>query len=130
MYVQMVVALFVAAIGLVNTMVISVAERRRELGIFRAIGGMRRQVSKMVILESVAISIIGLFVGTLSGIFNAYFLVTAAARIIAGFSLPLIFPVSMVLVAIPLVIALAIGSAWFPARRASRLNVVDAIGYE
>lgn len=130
MYVQMVVALFVAAIGLVNTMVISVAERRRELGIFRAIGGLRRQVSKMVILEAVAISIIGLFVGTIAGVVNAYFLVNTAARVVAGFTLPLVFPVSMVLVAIPLVIFIAIVSAWFPSRSASRLNVVEAIGYE
>jgi len=47
MYMQMVVAVLVAAIGLVNTMLISVAERRRELGIFRAIGGVRRGVVKV-----------------------------------------------------------------------------------
>lgn len=130
MYVQMVVAFCVASLGLVNTMVISVAGRRRELGIFRAIGGLRRQLTKMILLEAIAISIIGLFVGTLAGLLNAYFLVNTATRIVAGFTLPLIFPVSMVLVAIPTVIAVAILSAWFPARSASRLNVVEAIGYE
>jgi ABC-type antimicrobial peptide transport system permease subunit len=61
---------------------------------------------------------------------NAYFLVNSATLIVAGFTLPLIFPLSMVLIAIPLVIVVAIVSAWFPARSASRLNVVEAIGYE
>jgi putative ABC transport system permease protein len=130
MYVQMSIAFFIASIGLVNTMVISVTERRRELGIFRAIGGLRRQVVKMILLEAIAISLIGLFVGTLAGILNAYFLVNAATRIVAGYTLPLIFPISMVLAAIPVVILVAVMSAWFPARGASRLNVVEAIGYE
>lgn len=130
MYVQMVVAVFVAGLGLINTMVISVAERKRELGIFRAIGGLRRQVVKMVLLEAVAISLIGLAAGITAGLMNAYFLVNTAALIIAGFTMPLIFPMSMVLAAIPIVIAAAVVSAWFPARSASRLNVVEAIGYE
>lgn len=130
MYVQMAVAFFVAVLGLVNTMVISVAERRREIGIFRAIGGLRRQVVKMVLLEAVAISLIGLAVGTIAGLLNAYYLVNTAARIIAGFSLPLVFPLWMILGAIPIVILMAILSAWFPARSASRLDVVDAVGYE
>jgi putative ABC transport system permease protein len=130
MYVQMVVAVCVAVIGLVNTMVISVAERRRELGIFRAIGGLRGQVAKMVILEAVAISLIGVFVGTVAGLLNAYFLVNTVTRVIGGFTLPMIFPVSMVLIAIPMVITLAVVAAWLPARSASRQDVVKAIGYE
>ncbi|CAN5626112.1 ABC transporter permease [soil metagenome] len=130
MYVQMVIAFFVAVIGLVNTMIISVAERRRELGIFRAIGGLKRQVLKMVMLEAVAISLIGLFVGVIAGVMNAYFLVNTAARVVAGYTLPLIFPISMVMIAVPVVILVAIVSAWFPARSASRLDVVEAIGYE
>jgi putative ABC transport system permease protein len=130
MYVQMAIAFLVAVLGLVNTMVISVAERRRELGIFRAVGGLRRQVSKMIMLEAVAIALIGLFAGTISGLLNAYFLVKTAARVVAGYTLPLTFPASMILWAIPVIVILAVISAWFPARSAGRLNVVDAIGYE
>ncbi len=130
MYLQMVVAIFVASLGLMNTMIISVDERKRELGIFRAIGGLRRQVVKMVLIEAVAISMIGLAAGVITGIFNAYFLVYTAAKVVAGFRLQLIFPVSIVLIAIPMVIIVAILSAWLPARSASRLNVIEAIGYE
>jgi putative ABC transport system permease protein len=130
MYVQMCIAFCIATLGLVNTMVISVAERRRELGIFRAIGGLRRQVVKMVLLEAIGISIIGFVTGVIGGVLNAYFLVNAATRIVAGFTLPLVFPFTTVVAAIPIVIIVAIFSASFPARNAARLNVVEAIGYE
>ena len=130
MYVQMFIAACVAILGLVNTMLISVAERKREIGIFRAIGGLRRQVAKMIMLEAVTISIIGAAIGLVGGIINSYFLVTIAARIIAGYSLPLVFPLYTVIAAIPAAILLALLSAGLPARNAARMNVVEAIGYE
>jgi putative ABC transport system permease protein len=130
MYLQMVVAIFVAALGLANTMIISVDERKRELGIFRAIGGLRMQVVKMVLLEAVAISLIGLAAGAILGIFNAYFLVNTAVRVVAGFTIRLVFPYSLVWLAIPLVVAVAVVSAFWPAIKAARLHVAEAIGYE
>lgn len=129
-YLQMLVAFMVAGLGLVNTMVISVAERKRELGVFRAIGGLRRQVAKMVLIEAAAIALIGLVTGLICGAFNAYFLVNMAAKVIAGFTLPLVFPVGIALAAVPVVLLLALVSAWLPARHAARLRVVEAIGYE
>ncbi|MFN2500456.1 MAG: FtsX-like permease family protein [Pyrinomonadaceae bacterium] len=130
MYIQMVVAVLVAAIGLVNTMMISVAERRRELGIFRAIGGLRRQVVKLVLLEAITISLIGFAAGVIAGALNTYFLINTAAKIVAGFTLPFTFPYQVMAAAIPLVIIISMISAWLPARIAARLSVVDAIGYE
>lgn len=130
MYVQMVVAFIVATIGLINTMFISVAERKREIGVFRAIGGYRRQVIKMVLLEALAISIIGFILGTVAGLMNAYYLVNTATRLVAGFTLPLVFPASMILAAVPLVLLSAIIASWLPARNAAKLNVIEAISYE
>lgn len=130
MYLQMVIAVVVAALGLMNTMIVSVAERKREIGIFRAIGGLRGQVSKMILLEAVSISLIGLGTGFLGGLFIAYFLVHTAAKTIAGFNLPFRFPLLMVLIAVPVVIIVSLFSAWLPARRGSRLAVIEAIGYE
>jgi len=129
-YLQMVIAIFVAAIGLVNTMVISVAERRRELGIFRAIGGLRRQVAKMVMLEAVSIGLIGLFTGAIMGLFGAYFLVNTAAKVVAGFTITLVFPWWIVLASVPLVLIVAAVSAFVPSFNASRIHIAEAIGYE
>ncbi|MFL6466643.1 MAG: ABC transporter permease, partial [Pyrinomonadaceae bacterium] len=129
-YLQMVIAVLVAAIGLVNTMVISVSERRREFGIFRAIGGLRRQVAKMVMLEAVAIGVIGLITGVITGLFSAYFLVNTAAKVVAGFTINLVFPYSITLISIPLVLVVAAVSAFFPAFNAARIRIAEAIGYE
>jgi putative ABC transport system permease protein len=130
MYLQVVVAIFVAALSLANTMIISVDERRRELGIFRAIGGLRRQVVKLVLLEALAISLIGLFAGAVAGVFNAYYLVDTAVTAVSGYTIRLVFPHLVAWPAVPLVILIALAASLFPAIRASRLNVAEAIGYE
>jgi len=129
-YLQMIVAILVAALGLINTLVISVSERRREIGVIRAIGGLRGQVRKMVLLEAVAMALVGIAAGIVSGVLNGYFLVRTAATIIAGFTLPLQFPLTMVFIALPAVLMVALLAAWWPARSAVRLRVVEAIGYE
>ncbi|HKZ02039.1 MAG TPA: FtsX-like permease family protein [Pyrinomonadaceae bacterium] len=129
-YIQMIVAIFVAALGIINTLLISVSERKRELGVIRALGGLRSQVRKMILLEACIIAIIGVITGAISGFFNGYFLVRTAATIIAGFTLPLVFPTTLVFVTLPLVLLIALASAWWPARRAVRLPVIEAIGYE
>ena len=107
-YLEMLIAIFVATMGLVNMLVVSVSERQRELGILRALGGLRSQVRKIVILEAVAISLVGFATGVIAGLFNAYFLVRTAARLIAGFSLRFEFPLTVVLVTLPVVLMVAI----------------------
>jgi putative ABC transport system permease protein len=129
-YMQMVIAVLVAALGIVNTLIISVSERKREFGVIRAIGGLRNQLRKMVLLEAVAIAIVGVITGAIAGILNTYFLVRTAATIIGGFTLPFEIPVGLILVTLPVVVVIAIIAAWLPARRAVNLRVVEAIGYE
>jgi putative ABC transport system permease protein len=129
-YLEMLIAIFVAAMGLINMLVISVSERQRELGILRAIGGMRSQVRRIVLLEAASISLVGFATGVVAGLFNAYFLVRTAARIIAGFNMRFEFPLRVVLVTLPLVLLVALAAAWWTAQRALRLPVVEAIGYE
>ncbi|MGH9947390.1 MAG: FtsX-like permease family protein [Pyrinomonadaceae bacterium] len=129
-YLQIIIAILVAAVGLVNTMVISVAERRREIGIFRAVGGLRRQVAKMVMLEAASIGLIGLLTGMITGLLTAYFLVNTAAKVVAGYTIHLIFPYSVFFAAIPLVLIVAALSAFFPSYKAARIRVAEAIGYE
>ncbi|HKO95969.1 MAG TPA: FtsX-like permease family protein [Pyrinomonadaceae bacterium] len=129
-YMEMLIAIFVATMGLVNMLVVSVSERQRELGILRALGGLRSQVRKIVILEAVVISLVGFATGVIAGLFNSYFLVRTAARIIAGFSLRFQFPLSIVLATLPLVLLVALAAAWWTSQRAMRLRVVEAIGYE
>ena len=129
-YMQMVVAVFVAALGIINTLMISVSERRREIGIVRAVGGLRSQIRKMVLLEAVALAIVGVITGALAGACNTYFLVRTAGMILAGFIIPFRFPSTLILVTLPIVVGIALAAAWWPARHAVRLRVIEAIGFE
>ena len=81
-------------------------------------------------LEAVAIWLIGLFTGAIMGLFGAYFLVQTAAKVVAGFTVELVFPWWIVLISIPFVLAVAAISAFVPAFNASRIHVAEAIGYE
>jgi len=129
-YIQMAVAVFVAALGIINTLIISVSERRREFGVIRAIGGLRSQIGKMVLLEALAIAIAGMIAGVAAGMCSTYFLVRTAAMILGGYTVPFYFPAGLILLTLPIVIVIALAAAWWPARRAVNLRVIEAIGYE
>ena len=129
-YAQMVVAVLVAAIGIVNTLVISVAERKREIGVIRALGGTRRQTRRMILLEAVAIAVVGIVAGVLKGLLDTYFAVRTGAAVLGGYTIPFYFPWAMLLAALPVAFGIALLSAWWPARQAVSMNVVKALNYE
>jgi putative ABC transport system permease protein len=129
-YVQLVVAVIVAVVGIANTLIISVAERRREFGIVRAIGGYRSQIRKMVLLEAVAISIVGVMVGAVAAVFNIQFMSHTVSTVLAGYEVPFYFPWLLVLEVIPAVAAVSLLAAWIPAHHAMQMVVIEAIGYE
>jgi putative ABC transport system permease protein len=106
--------------------VLSVFERTRELGMLRAIGMTRRQARRMIRHESVITALIGAVLGLGLGVLLA----AAATRALSAYDIPMTLPVET-LAAFTLVAVLAgIGAAIMPARRASRLNVLDALHYE
>ncbi len=129
-YMQVAVAIVIAALGIVNTLLISVSERKRELGVLRAIGGLRSQIRKMILLEAAAIAIVGVLIGMLAGMLNTYFMVRTAAAMIGGFTIPYRFPFWLIGIVLPMTMLIALAAAWLPARRAVNLQVVEAIGYE
>ncbi|WP_406115222.1 ABC transporter permease [Kitasatospora purpeofusca] len=128
MYGLLGMSVIVAILGVVNTMAMSVFERRREIGMLRAIGLDRRGVGRMVRLESLMIALFGGVVGVLLGIVTAW----AAVRTIAGSlkSITLVLP--PVQLGFFLVAAAVIGllAAVWPARRAARLDILGAIKSE
>lgn len=123
-YVLLALALVIAIVGVVNTLLLSVYERTRELGLLRAVGMSRVQVRSSVRFESVIISLIGTLTGLVIGLVFGWALVRALEdQGITVFSVPTGQLVVMVLVA-----ALAgVGAALYPAFRAGRLNVLRAI---
>jgi len=126
LYVLLGFSVIVSLFGMVNTMVLSVFERTREIGMLRTIGMTRRQARRMIRHESVITALIGTALGLGLGLFLAG-LVTRAVDMEG---LPFAVPVPT-LAAFTLVAVLAgIGAAILPARRASRLNVLEALQYE
>jgi ABC-type antimicrobial peptide transport system permease subunit len=117
-------SVLVSFFGIVNTLVLTVFERTREIGMLRAIGMTRRQVRRMIRHESVITSLIGAVIGIILGILLAAILISRVKEI--SFFMPWTQIVIFVLAAIVVGIVAAI----FPARRAAKLNPLEALQYE
>jgi ABC-type antimicrobial peptide transport system permease subunit len=124
LYVLLALSVIVSLFGIVNTLVLTVFERTREIGMLRAIGMTRRQVRRMIRHESVITALIGGVLGILLGIVLGALLVARVDFI--QFTLPLL---SLIVFAV-MTIVVGILAAIFPARRAARLNVLEALQYE
>jgi putative ABC transport system permease protein len=126
LYVLLALSVIVSLFGIVNTLVLSVFERTRELGMLRAIGMTRRQVRRMIRHESIITALIGGVLGMGVGIFMAALVTTALSDVDVTFTLPVGTLVAFLVVAV----LAGIVAAVLPARRASRLNVLEALQYE
>jgi putative ABC transport system permease protein len=126
LYVLLSLSMVVSLFGMVNTVVLSVVERTRELGMLRAIGMTRRQARRMVRHESVITALIGAALGLPLGVGLAALVTQALADEGVAFALPLAPLVVFALVAV----GAGLVAAAVPARRASRLNVLEALQYE
>ncbi|HEX6618128.1 MAG TPA: FtsX-like permease family protein [Solirubrobacteraceae bacterium] len=126
LYVLLGFSVVVSLFGMVNTMVLSVFERTREIGMLRTIGMTRRQARRMIRHESVITALIGAALGLGLGLF----LSGLASGAVGSESLPFTVPVPALMAFTLLSVIAGIGAAIMPARRASRLNVLDALHYE
>jgi putative ABC transport system permease protein len=124
LYVLLSLSIVVSLFGIVNTLVLTVFERTRELGMLRAVGMSRRQVRRMIRHESVITALLGAALGIPLGVIFA--LMVGAAIKYAVFTIP----VGTLLVFIVAAVIAGIVAAIFPARRAGRLNVLEALQYE
>jgi putative ABC transport system permease protein len=129
-YLQLAVAVLIAVVGIANSLIVSVSERRRDFAIVRAVGGYRWQVGRMVLLEAAVIALIGVVAGALAAAIDIQYLCHTVSIVLAGYEVPYVFPWGVVALSLPVVLLVALLTAWLPARRAMRLEVSEAIGYE
>jgi putative ABC transport system permease protein len=120
-------AVVIAAFGIVNTLSLSIYERTRELGLLRAVGLSRRQTKRMVRWEAVIISVMGALFGVVIGIAFGWALQQALSP--QGFD-RLGIPGGQITIYLVLSALLGVAAAIFPARRAARLNILESIAYE
>jgi putative ABC transport system permease protein len=129
LWVVIALILVVASLGVVNTLTMNVLEQTRDLGVLRAIGMKRGQVSRLVVSQALAVGLLSLFPGVALGILLTYLMNLASTALIGHpvpFHLEVIFVAGCAAVAL---VAALLASCW-PARRAARLQVIRALQYE
>ena len=126
LYALLAMSIVISMFGIANSLFLSIHERTRELGMLRAIGATAAQVRRMIRYESVITSLIGGVLGTAIGILFAWLTTFAVKDLGVGFSIP----VGQLLVFLVLAVVVGVLGAVAPARRAARLQILDAVRSE
>ena len=124
LYVLLALSVIVAVFGIVNTLVLSVFERTREIGMLRAVGTTRWQIRSMITLESIVTALMGAAIGITLGIVLSALLIARVDFLI------LAWPIGSLLAFAIAAVIVGVVAAVLPARRAARLNVLEALQYE
>lgn len=128
------VSLFVAAVGITNTMFVSVMERTREIGVLKALGYQSGQILSIFLSESVVTGAIGGVLGTILGYLLSFLMggimPMGGGPMSNGTTTEPIFTIDLILFSLLFPIAISVLAGLYPARRASRMNAVVALKYE
>jgi putative ABC transport system permease protein len=128
--VQIAVAVLVAILGIVNTLTVSITDRRRELGVLQAVGGLHGQVRRTIWIEALSIGGLGLILGFVLGAINLYYVLQIVHRDVAGMRFDYQFPLSVCAALVPTILLAAFIAAIWPAESAVRGSLVEALEYE
>jgi len=124
------ISLLVGGVGIANTMFMSVMERTREIGILKALGSTNREISKLFLIESGIIGLVGGVIGTLFGFLGTIAISGLAISSAAGFTLRATITPQLVFFSLGFSLFVGIVFGVFPARRAAKLQPVEALRYE
>jgi putative ABC transport system permease protein len=128
--VQIAVAVLVAILGIVNTLTVSITDRRRELGVLQAVGGLRGQVRRTIWLEALGIGSVGLVLGFGLGAIALNYLLEMVEKDMVGMRLDYQFPYGTVFALVPTILIAAFIAAIWPAESAVHGSLVEALEYE
>jgi putative ABC transport system permease protein len=129
-YAQIAIAVLVAILGIVNTLTVSIIDRRRELGVLQAVGGLRNQIRHTIWMEALTIGIVGLVLGFAVGSVTLHYVLEISQRNVTGMSLPYKFPWAIAGLLVPLILGSAFVASLWPAESAVRGSLVEALEYE
>jgi putative ABC transport system permease protein len=128
--VQIAVAVLVAILGIVNTLTVSITDRRRELGVLQAVGGLHGQIRRTIWIEALSIGCLGLALGLAFGAVNLYYVLQIVHHDVAGMRLDYEFPWNVALGLVPTILVAALVAAIWPAEAAVHGSLVEALEYE
>jgi putative ABC transport system permease protein len=117
------ISLIVGSIGIMNIMLVTVTERTREIGILKSLGYTNSSILSLFLLESVMVSLFGGILGTLVGGLGAFGLEIAL-------KLPTVFPFTLIEIGFFVSVMVGVVAGVYPARKAARMNPVEALRYE
>ena len=118
------VAIAIALFGIVNTLILSIAERTQEIGVLRAVGMSRHQLGTMIRLEAVIVALLGTLVGMAFGLAVAFSLVRP---LLDQASTAMNWPIAHLAIILLAGVVVGVVASVIPAHRATRLNPLDAI---
>lgn len=126
-YVFEVIALLAAALGIANTFLVLIMERRRDIGIYRAIGATRRSIAALIITESGIMGLVSYILGGLGGTILSVILIFVVNKQSFGWTIQPVFPAEVYIIAFLLTSLVSISASLIPATLASRTNIVEAM---
>lgn len=124
------VALLIAVLGVINTMLASVLDRAREIGVLRAVGGQRRQVHRMIICEAGLMGLAGCAAGVAAGMLVGGILLYVINTVNTGWLWPYSVPILALLKMTATVVVAAALAGWYPARTATHAPITTTLKYE
>ena len=123
------ITMIVAALGVINTLTMNVVERTCEIGMLRGLGMTRRQIARMILAEAGMMGLVGGVFGLIFGVLMSRTIMMSMNRM-SGFRLPWVLPVEAVVAAMVVALIVSQLAALWPARRAARIRITEAIQYE
>jgi putative ABC transport system permease protein len=129
-WVQLSIAILVAILGIVNSMTVTIADRRRELGVLQAVGGLRSQVRGTLWMEAATVGFVSVLLGLVLGAVHLYFVLQITSRDYPGLRFDYSYPYTIALVLFPTLVGAAFLSSLGPGEAAVRGSLVQALEYE
>jgi putative ABC transport system permease protein len=129
-YAVEIVAAIVAIFSVIHSLLASILDRTREIGVLRALGLTRRQLQRMALAEAGWMGLIGGLLGIFAGTVMSYHHVVYNTKALTGWTFQYHYPFSFALLALLAAILLCLAAGYVPARRAASTPIVSAIGYE
>jgi putative ABC transport system permease protein len=129
-YAVEIVAVVVAIFSVINTLLASILDRTREIGVLRAIGATQAQVRKSVVLEAGWMGVLGGMLGLLAGTIMSYHHVVYNTKVLTGWTFQFYYPYGVAVVSIIASVGLCLLAGYAPSKQAAATPVVTAIGYE
>jgi putative ABC transport system permease protein len=129
-YAVEIVAVIVAVFSVINTLLASVLDRARQIGVLRAIGATQAQIRRMIIFEAASMGLIGGFLGLIAGTIMSYHHVVYNTKVLTGWTFEYYYPYDLAALSIFVSVILCLLAGYWPAKHAAATPIVSAIGYE